>query len=124
MKRKAIQKMLVGLSFLASQAWAGVPHSVNLEGRLTDASGNPVQTATAVEFRIFQGGDAGTADSGNLVYREVSTITPAADGTYTHLLGEGSAIAGYQFDRNVFDTVQDVFLQLNIDNQAVLPRLR
>src|SRR5688572_18727281 len=82
-------KAVVGAMVLiagVSPVHAGIPHAINLEGRLTDSSGNPILSATPVEFRLFQGGDAGTADSGNLVYRELSTITPGPEGTYTHLL--------------------------------------
>jgi hypothetical protein len=124
MLRKITLPELTGLLLAFAGSALAIPHAVNLEGRLTNVAGNPIQNPTQVEFRIFQGGSVGTADSGLLTYREVATVTPGPDGAYTHLLGAGSTIAGYQFTPDVFDTDEEVFLQLNIDNQAVLPRLR
>src|SRR5438309_1822763 len=72
---------------------ASVPNLINLQGRLTDVSGNPIQSPTQVEIRMFQGGDANSADSGAMVYREIATITPGPDGAYAYLLGSGSAFA-------------------------------
>jgi len=116
--------LIATLVLLGPPLAGAVPHLVNLEGRLTDPSGNPIITSTQVEFRIYQGGDPATADSGTPVYKEVSTILPAPDGTYAHLLGGGSALENYQFTPGLFDTSQPVYLQLNINGQAVLPRLQ
>src|SRR5690348_14058530 len=91
---------------------AGVPNLINLQGRLTDVSGNPIQSPTQVEFRMFQGGDANTADSGSMVYREIGNVTPGSDGAYSYLLGGGSAIAPFQFTPDIFNTTQSVYLQL------------
>jgi hypothetical protein len=125
----SVRPAAYGLLLLLAWSWsspcqASVPHLINLQGRLTDASGNPIQTSTQVEFRLFQGGDANTADAGTLVYREIATVTPGPDGAYTYLLGGGSAIQGYQFTPSLFDTTQNIYLQLEINNQALLPRLQ
>jgi hypothetical protein len=109
---------------LLVQSVLAIPHLINLEGRLTDPNGNPIQSSTQVEFRLYHGGGANAADAGTVLYKEISSITPSSDGTYTHLLGSGSALEGLQLTSSAFNTDQEVYLQLNINNQAVLPRLR
>src|SRR5581483_7594264 len=94
----------VGVCLFPSILHAAVPHAINLQGRLTDPAGNPITKPISVEFRIYQGGGSDTADAGTIVYKEIDTITPGIDGVYTHLLGNGSAIQGYQFTSSVFDT--------------------
>jgi hypothetical protein len=120
-------RFLAVISFSSSmmiQSVLAIPHFINLEGRLTDVKGNPILSPAQVEFELYQGGSAAGAGSGTVVYQEIATISPASDGTYSYLLGSGSPLNGTQLSAAAFNTTQDVYLQLDIDNQAVLPRMR
>jgi len=103
---------------------AAIPHLINLESRLTDAKGNPIIAPTQVEFDLYQGGSATGAGSGTIVYQEIATITPASDGTFSYLFGSGSALNGTQLTSTEFNTTQPVYLQIDINNQTILPRLQ
>jgi len=112
--------MLLASSTALCQA---VPHLINLEGRLTDPNGNPITVPTGVEFRLYQGGQASLADDGALIYREMATINPGSDGTYSYLIGGGSAVGNTTFNSADFDTTSSVFLQIDINSQPMLPRM-
>ena len=86
--------------------FAAIPHLINLEARLTDVNGNPIQTATQVEFDLYQGGSATSVGSGTVVYQEIATITPTSDGTFSYLFGSGSALNGTQLTSADFDSTQ------------------
>jgi len=116
--------LLMALLAIPLRAFANVPHLINLEARLVDANGNPIQTATQVEFDLYQGGSATSAGSGTPVYQEIATITPASDGTYSYLFGSGSPLNGTQLTSADFDTTQSMYLQIDINNQVILPRLQ
>ena len=118
-------RVLAALVLLSpSAAFAGIPHLINLEARLTDVNGNPIQTATQVEFDLYQGGSATSVGSGTVVYQEIATITPASDGTYSYLFGSGGSLNGTQLTSAAFNTTQPMFIQISINNQVILPRLQ
>ena len=125
--KRPTQKLSIAtfLWVLQAQAvFAAIPHLINLESRLTDVNGNPIITATQVEFDLYQGGSATSAGSGTAVYQEIATITPTSDGTFSYLFGSGSALNGTQLTSADFDTTQSRYLQINIANQVILPRLQ
>src|SRR3990172_4580120 len=63
-------------------AQSSVPNLINFQGRLTDASGNPVTDgAHSVTFRLFDVPSGGAA-----LWTEAATPTTSG-GLFTHLLG-------------------------------------
>jgi len=102
-----------------------VPNLLNYQGRLTDAAGNPITTATTVKFSLYQGGDATTPGSGTLVYEEDATVTPDDNGVFDHTIGSGSVVYG-TLDATVFQSKYPVYLEITIDpagvSDTLLPR--
>jgi len=114
-------------TFLVVAAAAPPARAVQLEmmlqGYLTNASGTPYTTPQAAEFKVFQGGTAGTAGSGTLVYDETGTVSPAPSGIFTYLLGSGSP-AGAPLSTLTFDTAQPVYIEIAVGGTILLPRLQ
>ena len=124
MNRHIVPSLVLVAAIASNGFGVTAPKFLNLEGLLTDQSNNPITAPTVVEFRIFWGGDANTANSGIQKYDESATITPAADGTYQHQLGAGTPLDGIPLTLATFDTSTDVFLQISVAGQALLPRLK
>ena len=103
---------------------AAVPHLMNLQGRLTDPSGNPITVPTQVDFQLFAGGSANDTTAGTLVYREIGTVNPSPDGTYSYQVGSGNSIGNFQLNGATVDISQPLFLQMTVSGQALLPRLQ
>lgn len=74
--------VVVASSLTTSPASAAIPGLISLQGKLTDASNNPLPNASyPVTFRIYDA-DAG----GTVLWSEVSSVT-TADGLFTANLG-------------------------------------
>ena len=125
MKRLLALGIFGSFLFLSLTLSAQVPKLMDYHGKLTDAAGNPITTATMVRFSIYQGGNTSTAGSGTLVYEEDATVTPDSNGEFSHLIGGGTFISG-SLDITVFNTMQTVFLEITVDpagmNFTLLPR--
>lgn len=116
------------LSFLLlwapTAAFAEAPLTINLQGRLTDADGRPLQTRSDVTFALYQGGGADAVDMGIPVYKERVEIAPGRDGTYSHKIGDGTAMEGHSLEAADFVSEEPLYLQINIGNAPMLPRLQ
>jgi len=89
MRRHVSMAVLLGL-FLAFPAWA-TPALISYQTRLDDGSGNPITSVTQLRVRIYSGGDATTNPSpAPLVYHELISVTPTADGVVSFMIGSGS----------------------------------
>ena len=78
-------------------AMAGVPHQINVQGILTDASGNPITSAMTVLFAIWNlpiGGDS--------LWSEVQPVAPDPNGRFNVLLGTISPIPDSAFHLEAF----------------------
>jgi hypothetical protein len=72
---------------LASLAAAQAPTTMMYQGRLTNASGAPITTATSVVFSIYS-----AATGGSAAWTETKSITPDAQGFFTTELGSTTAL--------------------------------
>lgn len=101
----------------------GQPDRFNYQAKLTDSGGIPLSGSHAFFFSVYQGGSAGAANSGTLVFKE-SVSKQVADGIVSHAVGTGSNITGGSPGPAVFQTTSDVFLQVavDLDSNVVLPR--
>lgn len=106
---------------LASIAHA-VPLLVNYQGTYVDNAGVPVtQPNTAVIISIWNH-PTGTDVFLNRKYQE-NHIVNISDGNFSLKIGSGSSPSG-TFDANLFDTTEDRYLQLTINGEIMLPRVR
>jgi len=68
---------------------------LSFQGRLTDASDNPIKTATDIRFGIYE---SETATGSALLWQEVhSAVTPDSDGIFSLLLGTKNGIQSSAF---------------------------
>lgn len=65
---------------------AAVPQLINYQGKLTNASGQPITSAVTLKFRIYD-----TPTGGTLLWGpESQPVTPDANGVYNVILGQGT----------------------------------
>src|SRR5260221_5566503 len=87
----------IGLGLIVlGVAWAGlaqaVPQALTEQGRLLDATGNPVTTSVTITFSIYTTPTGGTAP-----WTEKQTVTPDA-GFFSAELGSVTALPTNLFD--------------------------
>ncbi len=99
------------LLLMLTAAYAAVPHLINYQGRLTDASGNPLTGSYDINFKIY---DAETA--GNLLWQETQTAVVVDKGLFGILLGSVTAL-NIPFD-------QPYFLEIKVGTEVMSPRQR
>jgi len=93
---------------------ASVPNLINFQGRLTDASGNPVTDGVhAVTFRLFDVPSGGAA-----LWTEAATPTTSG-GLFTHLLGSITALL-----QTIFQNYDSLYLEITADGVTISPRNR
>jgi hypothetical protein len=96
MQRK-VTNLLIALavmSLIAGVASAQAPSTMMYQGRLTTATGAPIQTATDVTFTIYDDPTAGSA----LWAETISGLTPDANGVFTVELGGTSPLTAAVFN--------------------------
>lgn len=130
---RASAALAITITLKASSAYA-VPLTTMLQGYLTTSDGTPFTTPQMVEFRVFHGGQPGTAGSGALVYAETATVSPSPAGVFTYLLGSGTPtqqflVVNGQAQANVlstttYDTSQVLYVELGINGTTLLPRIQ
>jgi hypothetical protein len=115
---------LVGLALGLALAASAQPLEFAFQGRLLDDQGVPIASETSVFFSLWQGGDAETADSGSLAYRELASVTPDGTGIFTHVIGTGSPLDATALSPEDFATADDLFVQVAVGTQGnvLLPR--
>ncbi len=101
-------------------AQSGVPGSLSYQGRVTDASGNPVGNPAAVNRAvIFRVWDSPTASGpANLLYSEQQVVT-IDKGEFNVLVGQGLTVPGEEAKKVALDTVFDGaqrFLGVTVDD--------
>lgn len=115
MKRLAriffVMLFLLVLHYSLSAVYAEVPHLLNYQGRLTDATGKPLADgAQAITFRIY---DAEAA--GNLLWEETQSVT-IQKGIFNVLLGSVTSL-NLAFDK-------PYFLEIKVGTEVMSPRQR
>lgn len=103
-------KGLVLLCFVGFAA-ADVPHLISYQGRLTDASGNPLTGTHNITFRIYD-----AASGGTMLWSETHTVELNSEGLYDVMLGSINP-----FPASV-DFSQPYWLAISVDGGAELCR--
>ena len=109
--------ILSALMFAPAIAWAAVPSSISVQGKVTDLNGVPLSAGEKTfVFRIFD-----SSALGNKVWPgtagEAQTITTAADGLWVGLVGAIEPMTSIVFS----DTLR--WLEIEVDGTP-LPRIR
>jgi hypothetical protein len=84
------------LAGIVGPAWAeapAIPEKIGFQGRLTNASGNPVDGAVNLTFTLYD-----AASGGGTVWTETQNNIPVSGGLYSVFLGNGTG-----FDSTTFD---------------------
>jgi hypothetical protein len=89
MKKKAMALCLV----VAAQAHAAVPRTISYQGRLTNASGQPVNATESFTFKLYLTGSGGIP-----VWTETHGSVAVSHGLFTVSLGSLAPL-GLAFDR-------------------------
>lgn len=91
-----------------------VPNLINFQGRLTDASGNPVADGShAVNFTLW------TLPTGGATVWTENTSQTTSSGLFTHNLGSVTGLF-----TTLFEDYDSLYLQVQADGQTILPRIR
>ncbi len=80
---------LAAAALWAAPAQAQAPNELNFQGKLTDASGNPITALTQIVYRIYNVATGGTA-----LWSETRNVTPNASGVYSVRLGSVTPFPG------------------------------
>ncbi|MBL8024725.1 MAG: hypothetical protein JNK54_10690, partial [Elusimicrobia bacterium] len=112
---------LIGMFLLGAVAWADFNFMV--QGRLSDNTGTPIGTPTAVEWRLFRDGDPATT-GGTPVYTETGLITPInPQGVFSYELGSGTPV-GSPLDASAYTGTNPLYALLSVAGTPLLPKLR
>ncbi|MEW5925147.1 MAG: hypothetical protein AB1746_14280 [Candidatus Zixiibacteriota bacterium] len=79
--KKAIMSMILAALVICAMAFnvsAQAPNSISYQGRLTNAAGDPITTATSVTFYIYA-----AASGGAPLFTSTQSVTPDANGVFT-----------------------------------------
>lgn len=110
----------LALLLLVSAAHA-VPVLVNYQGTYVNNAGVPVTQASApVVVSIWD--HATSTNTTNRKYQENHSVN-ISDGNFSLKIGSGSSPIG-TFTASLFDTTSDLYLQLSINGEDMLPRVR
>ncbi|MBX7244611.1 MAG: hypothetical protein K1X53_03880 [Candidatus Sumerlaeaceae bacterium] len=109
----------------SSVSEAAQPARFNYQAKLTDSGGLPLNGVHTLTIRLYQGGTAGSANSGTQVYQETATPT-FTNGVANHVVGTGTGQIPGALTASMLNTSSDIFLQIAVDDvsNVVLPRTR
>lgn len=91
------KKLIVAAAVIAASPvlFGGVPNLISYQGKLLNAGGAPITSATRMRFRLYRGGGGTEFPSlGALVYNETVVLTPTSEGVVSHLIGAGTVGTG------------------------------
>ncbi len=110
----AVTVLAVLLSASLVLGQVSVPNLINFQGRLTDASNNPVADGShTVNFTIW------TLPSGGSNVWTENTSQSTSGGLFTHNLGSVTALP-----QTLFQDYDSLFLQIQADGQIITPRIK
>jgi hypothetical protein len=95
-KRAFVVTALVAVLVLACSASAAVPQLINYQGRLTNATGGPLDTTVTLTFTIY-----GDSLGASTLWTEVHPSVTVADGLFQVILGSVNSLAQDIFDGNM-----------------------
>ncbi len=111
--------MLVAITIAASVH--AIPAYINYQGTLLNDSGVPVtQNNVPVVISIWD--HATNTAAANKKYQESHTVN-VDDGNFSFAIGSGSSPVG-TYNAALFDTAGERYLQLNVNGEDMLPRVR
>jgi len=117
MNKRTIIVVLLVSAFFLSASWAislGVPSRVSFSGRLTDNTGEPIETSQSVTFSLW---DSQSPGSGNQLgnWSETHSVSPVK-GVFSVILGSVSAIPSSIFEKD--NTYANVYLQVDLGSSV------
>ena len=116
-----IRKMTLFAALLCAGLTHAVPVLINYQGTYLDDAGVPVtQASTPVIISIWD--DATSTNTVNRKFQENHTVN-IDDGVFSLQIGSGGTPVG-TFDAALFDTTSNLYLQLTINGETMLPRVR
>lgn len=118
LKRLAVCAMFLGCGSIVLSAQ---PPRFNYQAKVTDNGGAALTGTHSCVFRIYEGGSANAEDSGTLRYEETSSLNLNV-GILNHTVGTGTSDG--TLTNAIFSRSADLFLQVSIDSNALLPRTR
>src|SRR5579862_5414932 len=79
-----------GLFFYqSSPSWAGIPQQINIQGQVTDTTGNPMADGNYdFTFSLYT-----IASGGSNIFTESTTSYPVKNGIFSYLLGTNNTLA-------------------------------
>jgi len=111
---KPLLMLILALTLFSSMLWAEVPRYINYQGRLTDSTGNPLDTTVSMVFTIYD-----DSTGGNAKWSETHSSVEVAEGLFDVVLGSVDTL----YD-SVFNAA-DRFLGLAVGgNPEITPRTR
>lgn len=114
-------RLLLLTTLLINTLAYAVPGLINYQGTYLDNAGVPVtQANTPVVISIWN--DAQSTDPLNRKYAE-NHIVNVDDGVFSLKIGAGNTPVG-TFNAQLFDTASTLYLQLTINGEVMLPRVR
>ena len=79
--------LCAGLALLIPLAIAAPPQTINYQGFLTNPGGTPVNTSVVMTFKLYN-----AATAGAMVYSELQSSVPVANGTFNAVIGSVTPI--------------------------------
>jgi hypothetical protein len=104
--------LMVAALVIASTVSGGIPRTMNYQGRLTDAGGDPVSGTYYMTFEIYDAESDGTQ-----LWAE-SKIVEVTGGIFTVTLGETNSLDEADLMGN------DCWLQFSVEGETIVPRTR
>ena len=116
-----IRAVLFAVTFgmsMQDAAAQDAPGLLHYQGRLTNPAGEPITTPVWVTFSFFDDPTSGTWLSG---FSDSDQVLPNQDGLYATLIGDD---LDSLVPDSIFTTDGDVYLNVKIDGESLLPRKR
>ena len=117
MKPNKLLTICIGLILtmnLANVCFATAPQLINYQGRLTNASGKPLDTIVAISFAIYNSPAGGTA-----IWNETESSVMVVGGAFSVLLGSSNSLVDTVFN----DSLRFLGVQVGGDPELT-PRIR
>ncbi len=89
---------------------------LSFQGRLSDSSGTPINTAVNVNFKLWNHLTAGS----QLYTTGTCSVTPDSDGVFNSLIGD--SVCGSEIPQSVFSDNRDVYLAVTVGAETLTPR--
>jgi len=117
---QTILKANKNLAFSTASAPVRTGRFLSFQGRLTDSSGNPITSSTAIVFKLYNTQAVGTGTS---LYTSSTgnsqTVVPDENGIFSVTIGQSH---GTEIPASVFSENANVFLEITAGGETMSPR--